>query len=362
MVTVRPERRAMSATRLALIVTLLGATVAACSSGPSADKTVTVGPEPESVAVSPDSRRVYVGDDGDLTVIDASSNKVVKTIKTGSEWSITVSPDGHTIYAATQPGPAKFQGVTVIDARSGIVTKKIRLPAPQASLQPWSVTVSPDGRRVYVTNGSAADRLGFVDVVSTSTGQVTNTITVGGNPRAVALSKDGRTLAVANCGGCGEGGSNERDTVSLISTASNEVTRTVAVGVAPHGIGISPDGSHAYVAIDGLYDDHHQQRGHLLALDTATGAITGKVAVGLAPSAVAVSPDGSTIYVTNEGYGGDGSQDSVSVINAGTLHVVRTIHVGEGPSGVAVAPNDKHVYTSNLGTSDLGSLSVINIH
>ena len=46
---------------------------------------------------------------------------------------------------------------------------------------------------------------------------------------------------------------------------------------------------------------------------TATNTVTATIAVGGAPGGVAVSPDGSTVYVANQ------SDNTVSVIAAATI-------------------------------------------
>jgi len=58
---------------------------------------------------------------------------------------------------------------------------------------------------------------------------------------------------------------------------------------------------------------------------TATNTVTATIAVGTAPQGVAVSPDGGTVYVANA------VSNTVSVIAAATNTVAATIPVGNGP-------------------------------
>ena len=64
-------------------------------------------------------------------------------------------------------------------------------------------------------------------------------ITVGTQPRRVAVSPDGTKAYVANRVG---------DSVSVINTTTNAVDATIAVGTRPSGVAVSPDGTKAYVA------------------------------------------------------------------------------------------------------------------
>jgi YVTN family beta-propeller protein len=95
------------------------------------------------------------------------------------------------------------------------------------------------------------------------------------------------------------------------------------------GVAVTPDGSKVYVAND-------VPNGTVSVIDTATNTVSATVAVGRHPVGVAVKPDGSKIYVVNKGNG------NVSVIDA-TNKVVATIDVGLAPFAVAVAPDGSEV-------------------
>ena len=60
----------------------------------------------------------------------------------------------------------------------------------------------------------------MVDVISATTNRVTRTIPVGQLPWQMALTPDGKTLYVAD---------GDSDAVSVINTATNAVTNTIAV-------------------------------------------------------------------------------------------------------------------------------------
>jgi YVTN family beta-propeller protein len=58
------------------------------------------------------------------------------------------------------------------------------------------VSVTPDGRHIYVTNGGSDS----VSVIDTATNRVTATILAGSRPFGVALTPDGRHAYVTNYG------------------------------------------------------------------------------------------------------------------------------------------------------------------
>jgi YVTN family beta-propeller protein len=92
-------------------------------------------------------------------------------------------------------------------------------------ISPREVAVSPDGSKVYVTNGGSNS----VSVIATATNTVSATIPVGTAPLGVAVSSDGSKVFVANL---------LSNTVSVIETAANTVTATISVGVEPIAFGI----------------------------------------------------------------------------------------------------------------------------
>jgi YVTN family beta-propeller protein len=91
--------------------------------------------------------------------------------------------------------------------------------------------------------------------------------------------------------------------------------------------------------------------GSVSVIDTATNQVTATIGVGTEPVGVAVSPDGTRAYITNS------ASASVSVINTATNHVTATIGVGGRPQGVAVSPDGTHIYVVNA--MFWGSVAVI---
>ena len=78
-----------------------------------------------------------------------------------------------------------------------------------------------------------------MSVIGTATNEVTATIAVGANPFGVAVTPDGGTVYVANAGF----GAN---TMSAIATATNSLTKTITVGSEPGGVAVTPDGGKVY--------------------------------------------------------------------------------------------------------------------
>src|SRR5580704_11641113 len=136
-------------------------------------------------------------------------------------------------------------------------------------------------------------------------------------------------------------------TVSVIDTANNKLVATIADGVYPWGLAITPDGSRVYVA-DTVSNS-------AVVIDTASNKVVATVAVGNNPIGAAVTPDGSRAYVANA------FANSVSVIDTADNIVVATITVGDGPYGLAFTPDGSRAYVANSQSSAFnpGTVSVI---
>ena len=167
--------------------------------------------------------------------------------------------------------------VSVIDCTSNTVTSTI--PIDNYTV---GVSVSPDGRKVYVTTGYS------VWVINTATNTISDTITI---PAVmICVSPNGRNVYVTDWNN-GDG-----DTVSVINTATNTVTATIAVGSGPWGVAVSPDGSKIYVGNLGQYPSYGNT---VSVIDSVTNTVVATISVGNGPYGIAVTPDGSKVYVAN---------------------------------------------------------------
>ena len=132
------------------------------------------------------------------------------------------------------------------------------------------------------------------------------------------------------------------DTVSVIDTATNTVTATINVGIAPAGVAVSPDGSKVYVTTGG----------GVSVIATANNAVTKITDPSfIGPIGVAVTPDSSKVYVANN------AGNTVSVIATATNAVTKITDPSfTSLDGVAVTPDGSKVYVTSF---DGNSVSVI---
>jgi YVTN family beta-propeller protein len=185
---------------------------------------VHVGAEPEGVTAAPDGGGVAVASEREDRVdfIDPALGQVVARVPTCARpQSVAFTPDGALAFAPCEEGAA----VAVIDARTHQPLGAILLGP---TTRPMGAVVSPDGQRLYVSNGGA----GSVSVVDVTSRAVVATVRqVGARPWGLDLTPDGRKLYVAN------GPSND---VTAIDTATLEVVARIPVGGSPWGVAVSP--------------------------------------------------------------------------------------------------------------------------
>jgi len=87
-------------------------------------------------------------------------------------------------------------------------------------------------------------------------------------------------------------------------------------------------------------------------VDTRSHAIASRVPVGRVPRGVAISPDGSRVFVANSW------SDTVSEIDAASLHVLRTLPAGFEPTGIAVDARGEFMYAGNRLGNDISVIDL----
>ena len=196
---------------------------------------------------------------------------------------------------------------------------------------PYGIAVSTDGTRVYTTNNGNT-----ITVISTATNQVTGTIPI--DPVGVAFHPDPDVhLAYAI--------NQNDDHISVINTDSGEVTNVITAGDAPFGIAIAPDGHYAYVTNVGADT--------VTVIDlTDNNAIITSIDVGDEPHGIAVSQDGTRVYTANT------ASDSISVIETGTWRVLDTLDVGDEPSGVVLSSDGTKAYITLSADNQVATLFI----
>ncbi|MEU0674582.1 IPT/TIG domain-containing protein [Streptomyces sp. NPDC006172] len=286
--------------------------------------TITVGTEPQGIALTPDGTRAYVANraSNTVSVIDTATDTVTHTIPTGAAPTfVAAGPDGTRMYVSVNTDGL----LSVIDTSTNTIVADVAVGAG-ASV----VGVAPDGAHAYVSVQNA----NLVSVVDTATNAVTGTVPVAGSPIGLAVTPDGARVYVASL---------FSNTVSVIDTASQTVTATVPVGLTPILVNAAPDGAHVYVTNVG--------DSTVSVIETGTNTVTATVGVSSQPRLVTVSPDSAHAFVANF------EPDTVSVIDAATHTVVENIDVGDGPTCIAFSPGGTYAYVTENASGSVGVMA-----
>ncbi len=304
------------------------------------------GSMPIAVAVTPDSRKVYVtsldafttcGANDGVFVIDAASN----TIERGpvavecEPTAIAITPDGRFAYAAGRLS----ETISVIDTASDAVIADVTLPAGQGIA---NLAISPDGQRVYATMLAGNS----IYVVETGDNSVVDPpIDVGFNAAGIAVSPDGTLLYAADAGASGG--------VAAIDTAAGTVMATIDVDNHPSAIAFTPDGLSAYVTQAGINSGGEFT---VSKIDTTSAAVVGDpVEVGNFPTSIAITADGMQAYVGNE------RSDTVSVIDTASNSVDLTLSGMSSPRAVAASATPAgHQVPNVVGEDELDATIILN--
>jgi len=332
-----------------------------------------------SLTVSPDGKHLYATasgadavvvfarDDknGYLTFVEAEVNGVGGLLGLYGATSAAVSPDGKHVYvsAFSDDSLAVFSRLATTGELDLVEVQKDGDGGVQGLDGARSVTVSPDGKHVYVAG--LQDDAVAVFLRNATTGKLTfSEVQVEGDlgvngltgATSVRVSPDGEHLYVAG---------NYDDALALFSrnSASGALTfeETVYDGVAGvdglddiEAVIISPDGNHVYAA--GYWDDAVA----VFSRNSTTGALTFVEAVkdgvdgvdGLdGARALVQSPEGEYLFAA--GYDEDAVAAFARSSSTGALTFVGAAYDGasgidglDGPRSVTMSPDGRHLYAA----------------
>jgi YVTN family beta-propeller protein len=295
------------------------------------------------VPVSGDFIYVTNEDSGDLSVIDAQTHRVTRTIALGKRpRGAAISPDGETLYVALSGSPRAGPGVDerqlpppdrTADGIGVVSLTELRLMRVLPSgTDPEQVAVSHDGALLFVANEDDA-RATVIDVKA---GAIVESFAVGGEPEGIAVQPLADRVWVTS----------EADGhVYVIDWVAHRVVARIEAGARPRSIAFSPDGLRAYVPCE--------NSGTVAVIDTATLKVIATIQLeGARAMGAAVAPASPRLYVTT------GRSRRLVTIDTDSGDVLHATDVGERPWGVAVDPGRGLVYTANGPSNDVSVVDI----
>jgi DNA-binding beta-propeller fold protein YncE len=289
---------------------------------------------PLNIALSPDGRYAVVTNNGlakpSLSVVDLTTWSIKQTTAIDAAWyGLAWSPDGKNVYV----GGAAQNNVQEFSHVDGTLTRArtFALPAQTGETFAGGLTISPNGRTLYVTRVFAMT-LSAIDLAS---GQVTQTVKLPAEPYTCLVSRDGRFVYVSLWGGA--------RVLVYTADALAQVTE-LATGEHPNALALSNDGLRLFVAC--------ATSAGVWVFDTGSGEAIEQISTTLSPDApptvtpnsVALSPDGRTLLVANA------DLDAVAVVdvsNAARSFVDGFIPTGWYPTGAVFTRDGKQIVILN---------------
>lgn len=239
-----------------------------------------------------------------IAVLDPLVGTLLKKLSVGSDpEEFALAADGRTLIVSNED-ESRASAWDIATGR--------KVFSAVVSEEPEGVGVHPTRAEIYIT----CEALGEVFILDAATGGVRAIVPVGGRPRTVAFSADGK-LAYVPIEGKAE--------VVAIDAEAHRVAFTVPIpgaGVMPMAAVVSHSGTELFVSTG---------RGNAVAvIDLNRRQVVEMIPVGQRVWGLALSPDGRTLFTAN------GTSNDVSVIDVGTRREIKRVPVGAGPWGVAI--------------------------
>ncbi len=318
---------------------------------------IPTGGQATDVTFTPAGDRAFVSNrlDDTVTVVDVASRAVLETFEVGDEpHGVLFDHPGENLYVLNTAADC----ISIIDPDT--LEERRRLPA---SRNPWSLTISPDGRRIAVTNTVPA----IPPFRETAYSEVTMIDATRGRIESRILVPDTNLCQGIDWHPSGKFFAFTMDrTKNLVPMTRLLQGWTITNGLAvvwddgrvdqvlldepdecfpdPTDVAFSPDGRWGFVTSSGadrlavvdvpklvemLESASDYEREHVLPnhLGKPTEFVVKHISTGISPRGVTFDPDGRLAYVANA------YDDSVTVIDVEKLEAVDTIDLG-GPEEI----------------------------
>lgn len=277
-----------------------------------------------------------------VSIIDEATNKVVGTVPgIVLGHGVAVSPDSKWMYVSDE----RDSTLDVIEIKTLSLFKKIPL-----SGHPNNIGIAKDGGKVYVSITSGE---GAVDVIDTASLQKAKTIPTGMLIHNTYVTPDGKYALAGSIRGNG---------VKVIDTKTDTVVRTITMeqGVRPMAMSTNPDGSTKWLFIQlttlngfAVVDFETGKEVKRIEHPAAPGGRAKIPAAGEISHGMAVTPDGKTLVVCSRVNSALYSYSLPDLTLAGTADLV-----SKGQGWVSIGHDGTKAYVANTVTNDVSVVDI----
>jgi YVTN family beta-propeller protein len=309
------------------------------------DRTLQVGINPSGLAVNPVRDEVYVVNtqSGTVSIIDAETNRVVSTIAVHRlPYFIAVDPTGHRAYVANSGSNT----ISILD-----LDRRREIGIAGTGEQPKLIRISPDGRTLVVTNRNSGS-VSIFDIALNDTGRANSALprlraAFGGCPGAtdaailpdsskafVACSTGHQVMAISLAAAPGSWAAKQDP-----SLLTDHMLALLDVGEAPVHLAMKPDGGEIFVSNFGSDS--------ISEISTWTNEVGGTYTIGSKPVSGIVSRDNSTLWVSNFG------ADSIGLYSIDDGRLTGSVHTGSAPEDLAFSADEHLLLATDAHSGDV---------
>ncbi len=310
------------------------------------DRTLSVGVSPVALAVNPQRDEVYAvntqpeSPSGSVTIIDTAQNIVAATIPVHrNPTALTVDASGRRAYIVNTG--SNSVSVLSLDLRREIA-------AYITGDRPSAAQLSPDGRTLIVTNrGSGTVSLFSAYEPESFAPPLVLRATLPGCPGAtspvilpdsskafVACSLANQVLALSLAAAPGSWPARQ-DATQL----KDHVLALLDVGKDPEQLTLKPDGGEIFVS--NLASDSVSE------ISTQTNEVGSTFAIGDRPAHGLVSGDGSALWISNSG------ADSLSLYSISDGKFISSLRLGNAPDALAFSADEHLLLAADTHSGDI---------
>jgi YVTN family beta-propeller protein len=309
------------------------------------DRTLQVGTNPTNLAANPVRNEIYVVNtqSGTVSVIDADANRVAATVPVHHlPLFVAVEPTGHRAYVANSGSNT----VSVLD-----LDRRREIAVAGTGEVPTVARVSPDGRSLVVTNRNSGSASIFditpYDAAASSSPAPKLRAAFSGCPGAsdAVILPDSSKVFVACTGGhqvmavglAAAPGSWAAKQNSALMT--DHLLTFLDVGKTPVHLAMKPDGGEIFVS--------NSDSDSISEISTWTNEVGGTYVIGSKPVRGIVSGDNGTLWVANSG------ADSIAIYSIDDGRLVGSVRTGSAPDRLAFSEDEHLLLAADAHSGDV---------
>jgi YVTN family beta-propeller protein len=308
------------------------------------DRTLQVGANPTNLVANPVRNEIYAVNtqSGTVSVIDAEANRVVATISVHRlPTFIAVDPTGHRAYVANS-------GSNTVSALD--LDRRREIAVAGTGEQPSGARISPDGRSLVVSNrgsgsvsvfdispynSGAAEppphlRAAFPDCPGAGDAEI-----LPDSSKAFVACSDGHQVMAINLAAA-PGSWAAKQNPALMT---DRMLALLDVGKMPLNLAMKPDGGEIFVSNSGSDS--------ISEISTGTNEVGGTYMIGSRPVRGIVSHDNGRLWVANFG------ADSIALYSIDDGRLAWSVRTGSAPNALAFSEDEHLLLAADAHSGDV---------